>query len=115
MKARVVFRMRLRSEQAEGVCQTWPYPDALQADLVAHRVSQTLGALLRHPLGHGNSGDAARLSADDVGHLLSRTVQRGVQDELRDLGGLPTPAAKQGQIQTQPFDEAGFLVKSRAV
>lgn len=54
-----------------------------------------LGALLRHPLGHGNGRNATRLSADDVGHLRGGTLQGGVQDELRDLGGLTTPGAKQ--------------------
>lgn len=56
-----------------------------------------LGALLRDPLGHGNSRNAARLSADDIGHLLGRTLQGSVQDELRNLGGLPTPVAKYHQ------------------
>lgn len=74
--------------------QRRPYPDALQADLVAHRVPQLLGALLRHPLGHRDGGNAARLSADDVGHLPGGTVQGSIQDELRDLGGFPTPAAQ---------------------
>lgn len=58
-----------------------------------------LGALLRDPLGHGNGRNAARLSADDIGHLLGGTLQGSVQDELRNLGGLPTPAAKYHQIK----------------
>lgn len=54
------------------------YPDALQADLVAHRGSQRLGPLLRHPLGHGDSGDAAWLRAEDVGDLVGWAAQCGV-------------------------------------
>lgn len=75
-------------------CCVLRYPDALQADLVAHGVAQRLGPLLRHPLGHGDGGDASRLRAEDVDDLVGRTAQRGVQDELRDLSGLTAPGER---------------------
>lgn len=70
------------------------YPDCLQADLVAHRVAQRLGPLLRHSLSHGDGRDAARLGADDVGHLHCWTTERGIQNKLGDLGGFTTPAER---------------------
>lgn len=70
------------------------YPDALQADLVAHGVAQRLGPLLRHPLGHRDGGDASRLRAEDVDDLVGRAAQRGVQDELWDLSGLTAPGER---------------------
>ena len=58
--------------KSDNMCGTYPYPDALQADLVAHGVAQTLGTLLRHSLTHGDGRDTTRLGTDDVGHLLRR-------------------------------------------
>lgn len=51
-----------------------------------------LCTLLRHSLGHRDGRDTAWLSTDNVGHLIRRTTQRIVQDELRDLSGLTAPA-----------------------
>lgn len=84
----------LREEHQERQRGTEPYPDALQADLVAHRVAQALGSLLCDSLSHGDGRNAARLGAEDVGHLLRGAAQRGVQNELRDLSRLTAPARK---------------------
>lgn len=100
-----VWRHKEVSQRTAGVsvcccatrCSDWDvsrYPDTLQADLVAHRISQRLGPLLRHPLSHGDGGDASRLRAEDVGDLVSWAAQRGIQDELRDLSGFTAPAER---------------------
>mmetsp|Transcript_37497 Transcript_37497/g.116519 ORF Transcript_37497/g.116519 Transcript_37497/m.116519 type:complete len:691 (+) Transcript_37497:1799-3871(+) len=67
----------------------------LQADLVAHHGVPGAGAsrrvphLLRHALGDGDRGDAARLGDDDAGQGASAVLQQGVlENVLRHLRGL---------------------------
>lgn len=95
-------------------CCVLRYPDALQADLVAHGVAQRLGPLLRHPLGHGDGGDASRLRAEDVDDLVGRAAQRGVQDELRDLSGLTAPGERP-HVQSLILSYSYFSLKFRFI
>lgn len=60
--------------------------------MIPHGVAETLCTLLRHSLSHSDGGDAARLGTDDVRDPLGWTAERGVQDELGDLGCFTTPA-----------------------
>ena len=59
--------------------------------LVSNVHAHTLPSLGGNPLSDGNSADAARLSHDDVTASSHPVLDVVLQDELRDLGGLPAP------------------------
>lgn len=68
------------------------YPDSLQTDLIACRVTQGFCSLLGHPGRHSDGRDSPRLSANDVGDSIRpSSLKETIQDELGNLSGLSTP------------------------
>lgn len=68
------------------------YPNSLQTDLVACRVTQGFCSLFGHPSRHSDGRDSPWLSANNVGDSLrSSSMEETIQDKLGNLSGLSTP------------------------
>ncbi len=68
------------------------YPDGLQTDLIACRVTQGFCSFLGHSGRHSDGRDAPWLSANNVGHSIRpSSLEEMIQDKLRNLSGFPTP------------------------
>ena len=57
----------------------------LEANLIAHRLSDTLASLPRHPLRHAHSRQPPGLRANNIGGCAGAGADEVVQDELRHL------------------------------